>query len=118
MPGGNEYRVEPTKGDTLVTSIDKTLQEYCEQILEVTLEQTQAKRAAIVLMNPNNGEIYAMANMPSFDLNDPFVPVDEETKFIWDEMDSNEQSDYLNNMWRNFTINVCVINGINFYLRY
>ncbi len=105
MPDGNEYRVEPTKGDTLVTSIDKTLQTYTEQILDVTMEKTKAKRAAIILMNPNNGEIYAMANKPSFDPNEPFVPVDEETAFIWDSLSSKEQSDYLNKMWRNFTIN-------------
>ncbi len=105
MPNGNEYRVDPTKGDTLVTSIDKTLQTYTEQILDVTLEKTKAKRAAIVLMNPNNGEIYAMANKPSFDPNEPFVPVDQETAFIWDSLSTKEQSDYLNKMWRNFTIN-------------
>lgn len=105
MPNGTEYRVEPTKGNTLVTSIDKTLQEFCEQTLDVTLEQTKAKRAAIVLMNPKNGEIYAMANKPSFDPNTPFIPIDEEVLFTWDSLDNKEQSDYLNKMWRNFTIN-------------
>lgn len=105
MPEGNEYRIEPTIGDTLITSLDKTLQEYCEQVLDVTMEQTQAKRSAIVLMNPNNGEIYAMANKPSFDPNEPFIPIDEETSFIWDSLSEKEQSDYLNQMWRNFTIN-------------
>ncbi len=105
MPDGNEYRVEPTKGNTLVTSIDLTLQQYCEQILDVTLEKTQAKRAAIVLMNPNNGEIYAMANMPSFDPNQPFMPLDPDMALAWDTLNSKEQSDYLNKMWRNFTIN-------------
>lgn len=105
MPNGSEYRVEPTKGYTLVTSIDKTLQEFCEQTLDVTMEKTKAKRSAIILMNPKNGEIYAMANKPSFDANNPFMPIDEETLFIWDSLDSKTQADYLNNMWRNFTIN-------------
>ncbi len=112
MPNGNEYRVEPTKGNTLVTSIDKTLQIYTEQILDVTLEKTKAKRASIILMNPNNGEIYAMANKPSFNPNEPFMPVDEQTKFIWDTLDNKEQSDYLNKMWRNFAINEYVIIGL------
>ncbi len=105
MPDGNEYRQEPTKGDTLVTSIDKTLQMYTEQILDLTMNQTGAKRAMIVLMNPNNGEIYAMANKPSFDPNQPFIPVNQEMKMIWETLDEKEQSDYLNQMWRNFSIN-------------
>ncbi len=113
MPNGSEYRVEPEKGNTLVTSINKKLQEYCEQTLEVTLEKTKAKRAAIVLMNPNNGEIYAMANMPSFNLNEPFTPVDDDTLTAWDSLNSKEQSDYLNKMWRNFAINEYVIIGLS-----
>ncbi len=105
MPNGNEYRIDPTKGDTLVTSIDKTLQMYCEQILDVTMEQTGAKRTSIILMDPNNGEIFAMANKPSFNPNDPFMPLDEEIVLVWDDFNENEQSDYLNQMWRNFSIN-------------
>lgn len=105
MPGGGEYRVEPQNGYNLVTSIDYTLQEYTEQTLENALLQTQAKRGAIILMDPNNGEILAMANKPDFDLNDPFTINDENLASIWDSLSSEEQNNNLNKMWRNFSIN-------------
>lgn len=105
MPGGNEYRIEPTKGYNLVTSIDYTLQKYTEQTLENALLQTGAKRGAIILMDPNNGEILAMANKPDFDLNQPFTINDELLSVKWDTLSGEEQNNELNKMWRNFSIN-------------
>lgn len=56
-------------------------------------------------MNPQNGEIYAMANYPNFDLNDPFTINDEALAEQWDTFSQETQMDYLNQMWRNFCIN-------------
>ncbi len=106
LDNATEIREAPQDGYSLVTSIDLTLQKYVENILENVMITTNAKRAAIVLMNPNNGEIFAMANKPDFNLNEPFKINDEELSFIWNHLSQEEQNDYLNQMWRNFVINV------------
>lgn len=105
MPNGKEERKNPVDGNNLVTSIDVVIQQYAEQALDLAMQTTNAKRSAIIVMNPNNGEILAMANKPDFDLNEPFEINDEELKLIWDSMSSENQNNELNKMWRNFTIN-------------
>ncbi len=56
-------------------------------------------------MNPKDGSILAMANKPDFDLNDPFIINNDETKLIWNDLTEKERNEALNQMWRNFTIN-------------
>ncbi len=102
---GQEYRVEPTDGYSIVTSLDVILQQYAEQTIEKAVEAKQAKRGLIVLMNPQNGEIYAMANKPDFNLNDPFTINSPELQAVWSQFTEQEKSNYLNQMWRNFSIN-------------
>lgn len=101
----NQERVSPTNGYTLVTSIDINIQKFAEQALEKVVEAKGAKRGSIILMNPQNGEIYAMANEPDFDLNEPFTINNEELKSNWNNMSEKEKNDALNQMWRNFSIN-------------
>lgn len=98
-------REEPTPGYSLVTTLDINVQQYAEQTLKKLVEAKQAKRGLIVLMNPQNGEIYAMANAPDFNLNEPFQMNDETLLAAWDSFTAEEQNDYLNQMWRNFGIN-------------
>ncbi len=105
MKNGRESRVEPVSGYNLVTSIDINLQQYAEQTLEKVVEAKQAQRGVIILMNPQNGEIYAMANKPDFDLNEPFKINSEELESLWNSLSEKEKNDYLNKMWRNFAIN-------------
>ena len=100
-----QERISPTNGYTLVTSLDINMQKYAEQALEKVVEAKGAKRGSIILMNPQNGEIYAMANKPDFDLNEPFVINNEDLKSNWDNMSEKEKNDALNQMWRNFSIN-------------
>lgn len=100
-----ESRIDPIPGNNLKTSIDVNVQQYAEQLLETVLETKSAKRGALIVMNPQNGEIYAMTNKPDFDLNDPFTINDEELKSQWAEMTNKVKFDALNNMWRNFSIN-------------
>lgn len=100
-----EERVEPISGDNLVTSIDVVIQQYAEQEIEAAVEAKGAKSGLIIVMNPQNGEIYAMANYPTFDLNDPFTINDEELAAMWDTFTAEEQNNYLNQMWRNKAIN-------------
>ena len=98
IKNGGEYRKDPTPGNNLVLSLDLVLQKYSEQALEKAVKAKKAKRGAIILLNPNDGEIYAMANKPDFDLNKPFELNDL-------NLTAKEKNDLLNNMWRNFSIN-------------
>lgn len=105
LKNSEQDRIPPEDGNSLVLSLDITIQQFAEQTLEKAVEAKSAKRGAIILMNPQNGEIYAMANKPDFDLNNPFVINDEELKAKWNTISNEEQNKLLNQMWRNFSIN-------------
>lgn len=100
-----EVRIDPINGDHLVTTLDLTLQQYAEQAIEKAVEMKGARRGAIIMMDPQNGELYALAIEPDFNLNEPFTINDEALANSWDLYSSAEQQNYLNQMWRNFTIN-------------
>lgn len=107
---GNEVdseqeRIPPVDGENLVTTIDVVMQQYAEQTIAKAVETKGAKRGVLIILNPQNGEIYAMANYPSFDLNDPFTIQDEELAAAWDSFSEKEKNDLLNQMWRNTAIN-------------
>lgn len=102
LPGEAEDRIEPVPGNDLQTSLDYNLQMYAQQMAEKVMEEKQADGVSILLMNPQNGEIMAMVNVPEFDLNDPFTlntGVDAST------LSDEEKQDALNQMWRNRCIN-------------
>lgn len=100
-----QERIPPENGKSLITSIDVVVQQYAEQTLAKAVEAKGAKNGIIIVMNPQNGEIYAMANYPSFDLNDPFTINREDLASIWGNMSEKEKNDALNQMWRNTAIN-------------
>lgn len=97
-----ESRVEPIPGYNLQVSLDKNLQMYVQQAAEKVMEEKEADAVSILLMNPQNGEIYANANVPEFDLNDPFTL---NTGADVSQMTDQEFQDACNQMWRNPTIN-------------
>ncbi|MCD8077493.1 MAG: peptidoglycan glycosyltransferase [Lachnospiraceae bacterium] len=99
LDGAAEERVEPVAGSDLVISLDRTIQEYAEQAAEKVLEEKQAKQVSIIIMNPQNGELYAMVGVPEYDLNDPYTLL-----AAYVEEESSEE-DNLNRMWRNASIN-------------
>ncbi len=103
--GKPDVRQPPTDGYDLLPSIDCTLQQYSGQVIKCAVEAKSAKRGLIVIMNPQNGEIYAMANFPDFNLNEPFKINDDELLEIWADLSSEERNEYLNRMWRNTAIN-------------
>lgn len=105
MENGIETRQEPVNGYNLKISMDLKVQQFAEQTLDKALQSKNAKRGAIIVLNPQNGEIYALANKPDFDLNKPFEINDDSLKAIWNDLSSKEQNDALNKMWRNFSIN-------------
>lgn len=95
-----EGRVEPVPGYDLHLSLDKNIQMYAQQAAEKVMEQKQADAVSILLLNPQNGEIYANANVPEFNLNEPFRLNTDTTG-----MTEKEKQDACNQMWRNLTIN-------------
>lgn len=95
-----EDRIEPVAGRDLVTSLDVNIQKYAEQAAYQVMEKKQANSVSILVMNPKNGEILAMVNVPEFDLNDPFTLIPG----IQGDNTSSGQ-DLLNRMWRNKCIN-------------
>ncbi len=94
-----EGRIEPVAGKTLEISMDYNIQKYCEQAAEKVMREKQADGVSILLMNPQNGEILSMVNVPEFNLNDPFELNTGE------ELEGEKLQDALNVMWRNRCIN-------------
>ncbi len=99
IKNGAEDRVEPVAGWTLTTSLDLNVMEYANQVAYTLLEQKQAKTVEIIIMNPQNGEIYAMVNAPEFDLNNPY-----ELSGGDEGLSEKEKMDKLNNQWRNLAV--------------
>ncbi len=100
LEGYKENREEPIAGYTLQTSLDYNVQKYCEQAAYKVMSEKEAKNVIIIVMNPQNGEIYAMVNAPEYNLNNPF----ELTSNLLEDTTKSKQ-DLLNQMWRCMAIN-------------
>ena len=98
LSGIAEDRIEAVAGKTLQISLDYNIQMYAQQAAEKVMEEKEADAVSILVMNPQNGEIMAMVNVPEFDLNNPFTLESIETS-------EAELQDLLNQMWRNGCIN-------------
>lgn len=97
-----EDRIEPISGDDLYLSLDLNIQTYATQLAYQAMETKQADSVSIIVMNPQNGEILAMVNVPEFDLNNPYqLPENVDATLLTDQ----EKKDMLNMMWRNGCIN-------------
>ena len=104
-----ETREDPTDGKTLMISLDANIQEFAQQAALKVMEEKQAERVSILLMNPQNGEIYACVNVPEFDLNDPFTLTDDlkiQSRIrTAGKNDTERKQELLNQMWRNPCLN-------------
>ncbi|HKM04124.1 MAG TPA: penicillin-binding transpeptidase domain-containing protein [Lachnospiraceae bacterium] len=97
-----EDRIEPISGDDLYLSLDLNIQTYATQLAYQAMETKQADSVSMIVMNPQNGEILAMVNVPEFDLNNPYqLPENVDATLLTDQ----EKKDMLNMMWRNGCIN-------------
>lgn len=96
IENGAETRVEPIGGWTLQTSLDLTVMEYADQVANTLLKKKQAKSVDIIVMNPQNGEIYAMACAPEFNLNDPYTLPEDMSGLT-----PKQKTEKRNAMWRN-----------------
>ena len=97
-----ENRIEPLKGNDLQISMDMNIQEYATQLAYQAMANNEADRVSIIVMNPQNGELYAMVDVPEFQLNSPYeldLEVGMETPT------GEAYQDALNSMWRNGCIN-------------
>lgn len=95
-----ENRVEPVDGNDLYISLDMNIQSYADQLARQVMETKEADRVSILVMNPKNGEILAMADVPEFDLNNPYE-IGEEYGSVSEE----KRQEILNGIWRNGCIN-------------
>ena len=101
IENAGESRLDPIDGNDLHISLDYNIQMYAEQAAGKALAQKQADSVSIIVMNPSNGELMAMVNVPEFNLNDPFTLNYEPQQAVTEE----EKQNLLNNMWRNQCIN-------------
>lgn len=100
-----EERIEPIAGKSLYISIDVNLQKYAQQAAKKVMKQKEAKGVSMILMNPQNGEIYAMVDLPEYHLNDPFSISKERKQELSSGEKKESNQDLLNKMWRNSCIN-------------
>ncbi len=102
IDAAGEERVEPVAGGDLYVSLDMNIQSYATQLARQVMETKEAERVSILVMNPQNGEIMAMADVPEFDLNQPYeLPEGTDTGNLTQE----QKQELLNRMWRNGCIN-------------
>ncbi len=100
IEGVGETRLEPVNGSDLYLTLDYNIQKYATQAAEKVMEQKQADSVEIMVLNPSNGEVYAMVNVPEFDLNHPFELTEDYTP-----QEGVSENDALNMMWRNKCLN-------------
>ena len=110
IENAGERRQEPVDGNNLHISLDYNIQMYCEQAAKKVMEAKSADSVSVIVINPQNGEIMAMVNVPEFDLNDPFTLVKPETQTSVESVETAQEQkdnnqDLLNQMWRNQCIN-------------
>lgn len=98
---------EAQDGDTVIMTLDYTIQQFAEDVVNETQAKWHSQNTAAVVMDPNTGEILAMAETDSYDLNTPGTPSassDSAFQEAWEGMEDENQMDYLNKMWTNFSV--------------
>jgi len=93
--------VEAVDGADVMLTLDYTVQRYINESIDNFLAEEQAKKIHIIIMNPNNGEIYGMANWPDFSLDNPYDVVSYVSDEEYAEMDDQDKSDVLFQLWSN-----------------
>ena len=113
---GEERYYQAEDGYSIVTTIDQVIQHYTEKAIAQVQEKTSAKRVMAIAMDPENGDILAMAQTPEFDLNDPKTPLDPKEQKKLEAMSDEEKVAYWNKMWRNSLISDVYEPGSTFKL--
>ncbi|MDD3569861.1 MAG: penicillin-binding transpeptidase domain-containing protein [Lachnospiraceae bacterium] len=105
--GAVNQEIPAQDGDTIVTTLDYTIQTFAEEAVKQGMEEYNPENAAAIVMDPNTGEILAMAAGPSFDPNNPAEPLaldSEGFASMWENMDTKDQYKYLDGVWKNFNV--------------
>ena len=101
---GEDY-IAAVDGDSIVLSIDMTIQSIVEKYLEeACIDNVCTDGGSIIIMNPKTGDILAMSTYPGYDLNAPYTINTEELKNTWDTLSQEDKSKNLQAMWRNKAI--------------
>ena len=113
---GEEY-TKAIDGNSIVLSIDMTIESIVEKYLEeACIDNICTDGGNIVVMNPKNGDILAIAGYPNYNLNEPYEPNTDELKDIWGSLSQNEKNEKLQGMWRNKAISDTYEPGSTFKL--
>ena len=110
----DEEYVAPENGSNIYLTIDSNIQGIAEKYLKNAVETNSAGYGGVILMNPQNGEILAMANYPDYDLNDPQNPVYTGLADQWDNLTDKEKSDARYNLWANKNVSYLYEPGSTF----
>ena len=113
--GYNEY-YESQDGLGVVLAIDEVIQHYAESAAQKVMTDYNAKRATILVMDPNTGDVLAMASKPDYDPNDPKMPIDENIRAEWETLPDKELQNAWFDMWRNPAVNDIYEPGSTFKL--
>lgn len=117
LEGTVEEYIPAINGDSIVLTIDSTIQSIVEKYLEeACIDNVCTDGGNVVIMNPNNGDILAMATYPGYNLNEPYTINNEELKLQWNNLQSTQRSNYLEKMWRNKAISDTYEPGSTFKL--
>ena len=113
---GENYE-SPIDGDSIILTIDMTIQSIVEKYIEeACIDNVCTDGASIIIMNPQNGDILALANYPDYNLNFPYQINNEELSNMWESLEQSDKSKYLQEMWRNKAISDTYEPGSTFKL--
>ncbi|MFA5523578.1 MAG: stage V sporulation protein D [Tissierellales bacterium] len=105
LPYDNEKLYEAKNGLNVVLSMDETIQHFAEKAALEVLVKHKAENVSIIVMDPNTGDLLAMANKPDYDPNKPTIPINEEEAKSWEGLTQDEITKKWYDMWRNFAVN-------------
>ena len=116
LPFDGEKIYDPSDGLSVVLTLDETIQHFAEKAAEEALEVNQAKNVSVIVMDPETGDILAMAGKPDYDPNEPRVPLSDAKKAEWESLPTEQLHEKWYDSWRNFAINDIYEPGSTFKL--
>lgn len=116
LPFDGEKIYDPSDGLSVVLTLDETIQHFAEKAAEEALEVNQAKNVSVIVMEPETGDILAMAGKPDYDPNEPRVPLSDAKKAEWESLPTEQLHEKWYDSWRNFAINDIYEPGSTFKL--
>lgn len=113
----SEDYIKAVNGDDLILTIDSTIQGIAEKYLkEACIDNKCTDGGNIIVMNPKNGDILALAGYPNYNLNEPYSPNTDELKSVWDTLSQEDKTKNMQAMWRNKAVSDTYEPGSTFKL--